>query len=431
MRSDRDSRTDTEKEIDDFLSRFESPEDELKDHIDTYLDDPADAVDSGKTFSWEKVDSADNKASSRTNKRSNNYSDDHTNDEMSPNKDDATAADDKKSDKNESKHDAVKHNKTDEKTAPKKVVKKKKKKKVKKKKPAGKSAEKLSGKVAAIKKAKSSDGRTLAQKLFYRTNKKGEYKFSFLMILRDLVALGVAMVLAVLLYFAGIIALGPHYDFKDVYSAVDTSSTIYDDEGQQIDNVYYNENRKIVKYEDMPEDLINSFIAIEDKTFWKHHGFNWTRMFGAILSSLTGNGRISGTSTITQQLARNVYLADTKSVRSIKRKLLEMYYASRLEHALSKEEIIEAYLNTIYLGHGCYGINSASKTYFSKSVKKLDLVECAALAALPQSPDTYALLKLGDEAQDAVDSKVVATEPDTVVTNDIAKNAPARKDLSK
>ena len=174
----------------------------------------------------------------------------------------STAADDKKSDKNESKHDAVKHNKTDEKTAPKKVVKKKKKKKVKKKKPAGKSAEKLSGKVAAIKKAKSSDGRTLAQKLFYRTNKKGEYKFSFLMILRDLVALGVAMVLAVLLYFAGIIALGPHYDFKDVYSAVDTSSIIYDDEGQQIDNVYYNENRKIVKYEDMPEDLINSFIAI-------------------------------------------------------------------------------------------------------------------------------------------------------------------------
>jgi penicillin-binding protein 1A len=196
---------------------------------------------------------------------------------------------------------------------------------------------------------------------------------------------------------------------------------IYDDEGKQIDNVYYTENRKIVKYEDMPEDLINSFVAIEDKTFWKHHGFNWTRMIGAVLSSLTGSGRISGTSTITQQLSRNVYLADIKSVRSIKRKLLEMYYASRLEHYLSKEEIIEAYLNTIYLGHGCYGVNAAARTYFSKSVKDLDLVECASLAALPQSPDTYALLKLASEAQDVVDSEVVATEPDTVVTNDLSR----------
>ena len=171
----------------------------------------------------------------------------------------------------------------------------------------------------------------------------------------------------------------------------------------------------------MPEDLVNAFVAIEDKTFWKHHGFNWTRMIGAIISSLTGNGRISGTSTITQQLARNVYLADTKSVRSVKRKLLEMYYASRIEHSLSKEQIVEAYLNTIYLGYGCYGVNAASHTYFSKDVKDLDLVECAALAALPQSPDTYALLKLSDEAQDAVDPKVVATDPDTIVTNDVAK----------
>ena len=98
-----------------------------------------------------------------------------------------------------------------------------------------------------------------------------------------------------------------------------------------------------------------------------------------------------------------------------------MYYASRLEHFLSKEEIIEAYLNTIYLGHGCYGVNAAARTYFSKSVSDLDLVECASLAALPQSPDTYALLKLASEAQDVVDSEVVATEPDTVVTNDISR----------
>ncbi len=414
MRSDRDKRTDTEKEIDDFLSRFESPEDKINSDIETYLDNPTDAVDSNKTFSWEKVDAVENKASSRKNKRSRNSTGNKTSEDKNSSKDN----------KDGLSKEVVKDEKPAEKKKPSNA--KKKKKKPKKKKPSGNSprdvAGKAAGKAAAtVKKMKPKDGRTVSQALFCRKNKNGEYKFSFLMLLRDFVALGVAMVLALMLYFVGIVALGPHYDYKDVYSAVDTSSMIYDDEGKQIDNVYYTENRKIVKYEDMPEDLINSFVAIEDKTFWKHHGFNWTRMFGAILSSLTGNGRISGTSTITQQLARNVYLADTKSVRSIKRKLLEMYYAKRLEIALSKEEIIEAYLNTIYLGHGCYGINSAADTYFSKKVKDLDLVQCASLAALPQSPDTYALLKLGTEAQDAVDAKVVATEPVTVITNDIAR----------
>jgi penicillin-binding protein 1A len=254
-----------------------------------------------------------------------------------------------------------------------------------------------------------------------KTIKNKKYKVSFLKILRDMVAVGLVFILCGVIFALGCIISAPKYDYKDIYSAVDTASIVYDDQGKPVDNVFYTENRKIIKYKDMPEDLINSFVAIEDKTFWKHHGFNWTRMIGAVLSSLSGNGRISGTSTITQQLARNVYLADTKSVRSIKRKLLEMYYASRIEHSLSKEEIIEAYLNTIYLGHGCYGVNAAARTYFSKDVKDLDLIECASLAALPQSPDTYALLKIGSEAQDAVDSKKVATEPETIVTNDLAK----------
>ena len=162
-------------------------------------------------------------------------------------------------------------------------------------------------------------------------------------------------------------------------------------------DIYYTENRRIVKYDEMPENLVNAFIAIEDKTFWKHHGFNWVRMIGAVFSSITGNGQISGTSTITQQLSRNVYLPEVKSERTIKRKFLEMYYAARIEHALSKKQIIEAYLNTIYLGHGCYGVNSAANTYFSKSVKDLSLLECASLAALPQAPHNYSLLKYAND----------------------------------
>lgn len=193
-------------------------------------------------------------------------------------------------------------------------------------------------------------------------------------------------------YAAYCIAGAPTIHPEKIYETLDLSTNIYDDQGKVCDTIYYYENRKVTKYEDMPENLVNAFIAIEDKTFWTHHGFNFKRMVGAVLKSFGGGG-ISGTSTITQQLARNVFLSDVKSERSIKRKVIEMYYAYEIEQTLSKEEIIEAYLNTIYLGYGCYGVNAAAKTYFSKGVSKLTLEQCAALAALPQAPDSYALLK--------------------------------------
>jgi len=179
---------------------------------------------------------------------------------------------------------------------------------------------------------------------------------------------------------------------ESLYSNIERSSILYDINGEQIDTLHYNQDREIVSINDMPDDLKNAFIAIEDKTFYEHHGFNFRRMFGAIFQSLTGGSRISGTSTITQQLARNAYLADIKSQRSIRRKLSEMYIAWRLEKSLTKDEILEAYLNTIYLGYGSYGVSAAAKTYFSKDVSELDLAESAALAALPQAPDSYALI---------------------------------------
>lgn len=178
-----------------------------------------------------------------------------------------------------------------------------------------------------------------------------------------------------------------------MYNNIERSSILYDIDGEEIDTLHYTEDRTIVPIEDMPDNLKNAFIAIEDKTFYKHHGFNFRRMFGAVLSKLTGrSSSISGTSTITQQLARNAYLSEIKSQRSIRRKLSEMYIAWRLERKLSKDEILEAYLNTIYLGYGNYGVSAAARTYFSKEVGELELAECAALAALPQAPDAYALI---------------------------------------
>ena len=192
-------------------------------------------------------------------------------------------------------------------------------------------------------------------------------------------------------YTAYVISNAPTIQPKKIYDTLDVSTRIYDDKENLVDEIYYSENRKIVSYEQLPENLKNAFIAVEDKTFWTHRGFNFKRIIGAILERFHG-GRISGTSTITQQLARNVFLPEDKSVRSVKRKIIEMYYAYEIEQELSKEEIITAYLNTIYLGYGCYGVDTAAKTYFSSEVEDLTLEQCAALAALPQAPGSYALL---------------------------------------
>ena len=192
-------------------------------------------------------------------------------------------------------------------------------------------------------------------------------------------------------YGARIIKDADPIDPYKIYDTLELSTQIYDDKGTLIDEIYYDENRKIVSYEQLPDNLKNAFISVEDKTFWEHSGFNFKRIFGALLDAMHG-GRISGTSTITQQLARNIFLPEEKDIRSIERKITEMYYAYEIEQALSKEEILTAYLNTIYLGYSCYGVDTASRKYFSKEVEDLSLAECAALAALPQAPGEYALL---------------------------------------
>ena len=215
-----------------------------------------------------------------------------------------------------------------------------------------------------------------------------------------LVALGVLVVLITILVTA--IKVGKINE-ESLYSNIERSSILYDINGTEIDTLHYTEDRTIVPIGEMPDDLKNAFIAIEDKTFYKHHGFNWRRMFGAVLSKLTGrSAAISGTSTITQQLARNAYLAEIKSQRSISRKLSEMFIAWRLEKNLTKDEILEGYLNTIYLGYGSYGVNAAARTYFSKDVDELTLAECAALAALPQAPDSYALITEDPEGNEEI-----------------------------
>ncbi|SFE39231.1 penicillin-binding protein 1A [Peptostreptococcaceae bacterium pGA-8] len=243
-------------------------------------------------------------------------------------------------------------------------------------------------------------------------------------VLLSVLSLIFALVLAAVAYTAIVIHQAPKINTDDIYKILSESTVLYDDEGNEIDRIYEGASRTSVKYEDLPDDLKNAFVALEDKTFWNHHGFNLIRMFGAIKDSLFNNSRVSGTSTITQQLARNLFLKEDMSKRTLRRKIVEAYYTVILERKLSKKEILTTYLNTIYLGNNASGVQAAAQAYFSKDVSELNLVECAALATIPQSPSTYALVQLVEQgAVDPNSENVLKKTPQGIyVINDITKN---------
>src|SRR5665647_1590460 len=235
-----------------------------------------------------------------------------------------------------------------------------------------------------------------------------------LLILFILLLFFLAAGFAVLRY---LISTTPEIDPGNIYSQLARTSVIYDNQGQMIQNIDSNENRTNVSIEKIPKNLVNAVIAIEDKTFYEHHGFNYVRLMGAVVDSITGKNRISGTSTITQQLARNLYLTNE---RTMIRKFREAYYTVQLEKALNKDQIMEAYLNTIYLGFNSYGVQTAAQSYFSKNVEDLTLEECATLAAIPKNPSGYAPLKRFNSTDITSDDPniVLRSNTYTVIYND-------------
>jgi len=148
----------------------------------------------------------------------------------------------------------------------------------------------------------------------------------------------------------------------------------------------YVENRTEVPLCDISEYVIMATIAAEDRHFFQHHGFDLSGMGRALISNLKNRQTTQGGSTITQQLAKNLFLSHE---RTIERKVKEAIYTLHLERNYSKEEILEKYLNTIYYGHAAYGIESAAQTYFGKSAKSLTLAEAALLAGIPRGPQYY------------------------------------------
>ncbi|HOQ02003.1 MAG TPA: transglycosylase domain-containing protein [Acetivibrio clariflavus] len=161
---------------------------------------------------------------------------------------------------------------------------------------------------------------------------------------------------------------------------------VYDCNNKEICALQGIENREMVDFSDIPRYLRYAFVAIEDKRFYQHSGVDFKRFASAVINFILPGGESHGGSTITQQVVKNV-TGETR--RSIKRKVQEAWRAILLERNLTKDQILEIYMNLIYMGENCYGVQSAAKTYFGKDVKDLTLAECASLAGITNLPAKY------------------------------------------
>lgn len=163
-------------------------------------------------------------------------------------------------------------------------------------------------------------------------------------------------------------------------------------------NIFFkgSEKKEWVELKDISKDLINCTIYTEDKNFYHHFGFDFLRIGKAIITNMKNKSMVEGASTITQQYAKNMFLNFDKTW---KRKWDEALYTLRIEGNYSKDEILEGYLNTINYGHGKYGIENASKYYFGKDAKDLDLAEASLLTAIPKAPSNYDPINNYDEAK--------------------------------
>jgi penicillin-binding protein 1A len=194
------------------------------------------------------------------------------------------------------------------------------------------------------------------------------------------------------LFIAAIAYVGYYYNQikYEVNSLIDYKPTltteIYDRNGDKIANIFKKEHRYFVHFEDIPPQIIEALLAIEDTMFFEHSGVNIDAIIRAIIKDVKARKLVEGASTITQQLVKNTLLTREKK---FSRKFKELLFALKIESELSKEEILERYLNQIYYGHGYYGIKTAAMGYFHKDLDDLNLKEIAVLVGLPKAPSYY------------------------------------------
>ncbi|MFW6030941.1 MAG: transglycosylase domain-containing protein, partial [Halanaerobiales bacterium] len=183
-------------------------------------------------------------------------------------------------------------------------------------------------------------------------------------------------------------------DISD-YKGSSEASLIYSADGELLTKLF-SENRIYVPIDRIPSDLKNAIVATEDKSFYNHYGIDFWGIPRALISNIKAGGIVQGFSTITMQLAENALF--TKQERSYYRKIQEIYIALQFERLYTKPEILEMYLNEIFLGHSAHGVQTASQQYFGKDVWNLDLSEAALIAGLPKAPNYYSPLRNSETA---------------------------------
>lgn len=216
---------------------------------------------------------------------------------------------------------------------------------------------------------------------------------------------------SIMIVFAGltggaileVMKTAPEIDADAIKYEMSQNSIVVDEDGNEVDAIATSQYREIVSYDEIPENLKNAFIAVEDERFLDHNGIDVISIIGSMLENIKEGGIVRGGSTITQQLARNTYLTNDQTYQ---RKIKEIYLALEIEDHLSKEEILGAYLNRVFMGQNSYGVQAAANTYFNKDVKDLNLAQCAALAGIVQSPSEYSLYK-SIKTSELTDEKVL------------------------
>ena len=203
-------------------------------------------------------------------------------------------------------------------------------------------------------------------------------------ILYGLAALG-TLLMALLIWRLDL----PHWKKLDIkkLNGMAGASEVYDVDGQPAGTLHGGENRRWVDIGSVPKPVQQAFIAAEDLRFYRHHGVDAHRLFGALWKDITTLSFAQGGSTITQQLIKLTHLS---SAKNLSRKAQEIVLALQLERVMSKEQILECYLNALYFGHGAYGIESAANIYFDKTATELTLAEGALLAGVIKAPSNYA-----------------------------------------
>ena len=202
----------------------------------------------------------------------------------------------------------------------------------------------------------------------------------------------------VVVFLGGILASGAVFglvykyykELPDISTLIEDYSpsiptTVYDRKGRVID-VISREKREVAKFREIPQNVKNAFLAIEDKQFYSHHGIHIKRLIGAIVANIRSGRAVQGASSITQQLAKNAFLSHE---RKLSRKIKEAIITFEIERRYTKDEIFEKYLNEIYFGAGSYGIKTAAKQLYRKDISEINIAESALLAGIPNRPEKY------------------------------------------